>query len=357
MKMKPAAIVYHRCISEYDFGQRHPFRAERFAKFMELIEKQGLLMRPGISLVEPEAAGDDLLLLAHSERYLKEVYRKSLKGLPLALDTPLNKEIEEAARFIVGTSVKAGEIVANGKVKVAEGVGGGLHHAGRDYGGGFCVYNDVAVCVLNLLERCDLERVMILDSDVHAGNGTMDIFYQDPRVLFVSVHQDPRTFYPGTGFAHQIGEGAGEGYTVNVPLPPRAGDECMHLFLKEIFIPLAKEFEPQIIIRNGGTDPHFMDDLGGLNLTFQGLWEIGRTVAETAQAVSCGVVDLCCSGYNPLTVAQGWVSLLYGVIGENNPSVDHKDPPPASEVVLKETQRIIYSLRKSLSRHWNVLKV
>jgi acetoin utilization protein AcuC len=302
--------------------------------------------------LEPQPADDELLELIHPEAYIREVERRSENYIPLSGDTPLSPSIVAAARLIVGGSVMAGELVATGTAEIGDGVGGGLHHAGRRYGGGFCVFNDVAVCAQSLIERHGLERVLILDSDVHAGNGTMDIFYEDSRILYVSVHQNPLTIYPGTGFIEQIGEGEGAGFTVNVPLPPGAGDRCMALFLEEVFKPLAEEFRPQAIIRNGGTDPHFMDGLGRLNLTFQGLWAIGKTVSQAAEEAGCGVVDLCCSGYNPTTVAEGWLSLLTGAMGEENPCVDLAPLPRSSEAVFKETGRIIGDVKRHLQEFW-----
>ena len=351
--MEPLAIVYHEGITDYDLGRGSPFRGDRFPRFMELMKDLGLLSDPQVRLVEPEPA-DGVLGLVHPKEYIEEVERREALSIPLTGDTPLRPGIVDAARLIVGASVEAGELVADGGVKVAEGVGGGLHHAGREYGGGFCVFNDVAVCAQNLLENHGMERVMILDSDVHAGNGTMDIFYGEPRVLFVSVHQDPMTIYPGTGFIDQIGEGDGEGYTVNVPLPPGAGDRCMGLFLEEVFKPLAKEFRPQIIIRNGGADPHFLDGLGSLNLTFEGLRAIGRAVAEAASSSGCGVVDLCCSGYNPMTVAEGWFSLLAGVVGFEKKVDEPMTPPRPSEAALGRTRETLDAVRRRLSDHWSL---
>jgi len=351
--MEPVAIVYHEGIADYDLGRGSPFRGDRFPKFMKLIEDLGMLSDPRVTLVEPKPADDDVISLIHPKEYIRKVERREALSLPLSGDTPLRPGIVQAARLIVGASVKAGELVANGVVKVAEGVGGGLHHAGRSYGGGFCVFNDVAVCAQNLLENHGLERVMILDSDVHSGNGTMDIFYGEPRVLFVSVHQDPRTIYPGTGFMDQIGEGAGEGYTVNVPLPPGADDRCMDLFLEEVFKPLADEFKPQIIIRNGGTDPHFLDGLGSLRLTFEGLRAIGKAVADAATSVQCGAVDLCCSGYNPITVAEGWFSLLSGVMGYEETVEEPRPPPEPSEVALEEAREVVDAIRGRLGEYWD----
>ncbi|MCW3991414.1 MAG: histone deacetylase [Candidatus Bathyarchaeota archaeon] len=352
--MDPVAIVYHRGVVEYDFGSGHPFRGDRFPRFMRLLEDRGLLSRPEVQLVEPKAAGDDDLLLVHSEDYIRLVERLAEGHAPLSGDTPLSPGVPGAARLIVGGALKAGELVAGGGFRVAEGVGGGLHHAGRDYGGGFCVFNDVAVCARTLLDHHGLERVLIFDSDAHAGNGTMDIFYEEPRVLFISVHQDPRTIYPGTGFIDQIGGGPGRGGTVNVPLLPGSGDMCMDIVLERVFKPLARAFRPQVIIRNGGSDPHYRDGLTSLGLTFNGLRSIGAAVSQAASASGCGVVDLCCSGYNPETVAEGWLAILSGLMGVEVELDERRPPPTARPEMLKATEAVIDRLAERLSGHWSL---
>jgi acetoin utilization protein AcuC len=348
-----SAIVYHGGLVEYDFGPGHPFRGDRFTQFMRLVEEYNLLSDPNLELAKPEAAGEKDLLLVHSDDYIREVERRAGLFEPLSGDTPLNPSIVRAARLVVGTSLRAGEMVAEGSVMVADGVGGGLHHAGRSYGGGFCVFNDVAVCAQSLIERHGMDRVLVFDTDVHAGNGTMDIFYEEPRVLFVSVHQDPRTFYPGTGFVHQTGSGEGEGYTVNIPLPRGAGDDCMSLVIEQVFEPLVMEFRPQAIVRNGGSDPHFRDWLGGLSLTYSGLRSIGEAVAKAARSSNCGVIDLCCSGYNPATVAEGWLAIMSGVMGMDLDLRERVPPPRASENLLRETQDTIDELRRVMGEYWS----
>lgn len=351
--MESIAVVYHSGVVDYDFGTDHPFQGSRFPRFMRLIEEHDLLSDPRVELLEPSKAADEDLLLAHSVEYIKEVKRRSSVCMPLSGDTPLNPSIVEAARLIVGTSLKAGELVASRAVGVAEGIGGGLHHAGRSFGGGFCVFNDVAVCAMSLIERHGMDRVLVFDTDVHAGNGTMDIFYEDQRVFFVSVHQDPKTLYPGTGFVEQIGSGPGEGYTANVPLPPGAGDGCMALVIEEVFKPLVREFRPHAIIRNGGSDPHFMDWIGGLNLTYKGLRSIGVAVAEAANDVGCGVIDLCCSGYNPSTVVEGWLALISGVTGIEVDLEEMSNPPREPRGIVEATRRVIHSLKYLLREHWS----
>ncbi|MBD3206277.1 hypothetical protein GF319_08030, partial [Candidatus Bathyarchaeota archaeon] len=236
---------------------------------------------------------------------------------------------------------------------LVDSVGGGLHHAGPDYGGGFCVFNDVAVCAEAFLRTLGNERVLILDTDVHAGNGTMDIFYKDPRVLFIDIHQDPLSIYPGRGFIEEIGEGEGKGYTVNIPLPPYTGNEGMEMVLEKVFMPLVLQFEPQIIIRNGGSDPHFSDSLGSLRLTYDGFHKIGKIVREAAGVRNIPVVNMSCSGYNPDTVAEGMYSILSGLI-DKELDIHEDEMPESYDPQVESIEEIISELGEKLSDHWNI---
>ena len=187
---------------------------------------------------------------------------------------------------------------------------GGLHHAGRGFGEGFCIFNDVAVAAAALL-RDGMERIAVLDTDAHQGNGTMDIFYEDPRVLFVSIHQDPRTLYPGVGFITELGRGAGEGRTVNLPMPMLADGSLYDLAMREIVYPLLDEFRPQAIIRNGGSDPLYTDTLTNLGLDVEQLSGLIRDIARYARRGGIPLVDLFLSGYGPY-VSEGWLAIVRG---------------------------------------------
>lgn len=348
------AIAYSEQIKGYDFGPGHPFRSDRYANFMNLLTEKV----NNFEVVEPRYATDEELLLVHDRNYIDFLQGDS-KGIRLpsyrflSPDTPLQPEMEKAARLIVGASLTATELVWKGSFTNAVGVGGGLHHAKSNYGAGFCIYNDVAVCVKNLIENHSLERILILDTDAHAGDGTCQVFYQDPMVLFIDIHQDPRTLYPGTGFAHEIGEGKGKGFTVNVPLPPGASDDAYECVLDEIFTPLAEEFAPQIIIRNGGSDPHFADELTDLGLTLKGFEMIGRKVREVAERVCGGkAVDLLGSGYNQTVLPYGWLSLVSGLA-----KLDLEFTEPflfslKTDYKLKETKTVIKEVKENLRSYW-----
>jgi acetoin utilization protein AcuC len=253
--------------------------------------------------------------------------------------------------------MECGEAVIEKRVDRAVSIGGGHHHAGEDYGGGFCLFNDVAVLVESLKAKHGVDRFLILDHDVHFGNGTSDIFYRDPDVLYISLHQDPRTIYPGTGFTWQIGDGKGEGYNVNVPLPPGTADDTYLHALNEIFVPLAEEFSPHIIIANGGSDPHFADTLGDLALTAEGFFRVSRTIKETADKVCGGkLVLIPGSGYNPEVLPLCWYALIAGVIGLERATIDDRYLPPEEPEHCRETvERTINDLKKQLGKNWTCL--
>ena len=171
--------------------------------------------------------------------------------------------------------------------------------------------------------------------------------------MFIDLHQDPRTLYPGTGFAYEIGEGKGRGFTVNVPLPPGTSDKSYEYALDEIFAPLAEEFRPQIIIRSGGSDPHFADELTDLGLTLEGFTMIGRKVKEVAERVCQGRrVDLLGSGYNQTVLPYGWLALVAGAAGLD---LDLKEPflfSMRKDSGLKETQQVVEEVKGNLKSYW-----
>lgn len=347
-------IFYSDDIKGYDFGPGHPFRSDRYGNFMNLLRSK----LDAHQEVEPRRASDRELLLVHDRGYIHDLVAASDGAwLPsytyMSTDTPLQPGMERAARFIVGASMAAAEMVAQAEVLHAVGVGGGLHHARSNYAAGFCIYNDVAICALNLVENLGVKRVLVLDTDAHAGDGTCQILYHEPRVLFIDLHQDPRTLYPGTGYTHEIGEGEGKGFTVNVPMPPGASDQAYEYALDHIFAPLAEEFRPEIIIRNGGSDPHYADELTDLGVTLQGFTMIGRKLKEVAERVCGGRrVDLLGSGYNQLVLPAGWLAMVAGAAGID---VALKEPYVLAvqrDAGLAETKSVVEEVKMRLRGYW-----
>ncbi len=351
-------ITYHEKFGQYDLGADHPFRGDRFSNVMRLFEEKGLLRLPGVLLLKPKSVSKEDLLRVHDKDYVDLIFRLAELSQPYDIETPVSPEILEAARLVVGGAVMAGKAIYEGRVDRAVALGCGFHHAGKNYGGGFCLLNDIAVLVEFLREKHGVERVLILDYDVHFGNGTSDIYYSDPGVLFISLHQDPRTIYPGTGFIEQIGEGAGEGYNVNVPLPPGTGDETYLQALREVLVPLASEFQPEIILGNGGSDSHFADMLGNLGLTVNGFFRVSRMVGSIAEQV-CGGKEILMvgSGYNPEVLPPCWFALTAGVAGLEEIGIgDPYAPPVEPESCRRTVRKTLSILKRMLSKHWHCFR-
>ena len=302
-------IVYREGLKEYDFGPGHPFRGDRYQIFPQFL-KQNLPANGNYQVYKADSATDQDLQLICQREYIdfsQGYYKAANLGLTYPgefsrFQSPDNRpigqpgKIEEAARLIIGQAKAACDLIQDGETRKLISIGGGMHHAKSNCGEGFCIYNDVAFSARYLQHKYKLDRILILDTDAHAGNGTAEYFYEDAAVLLIDLHQDPRTLYPGTGFADQIGSGDGEGFTINVPLPVYAGYESYKRVFEEIVQPVAEEFKPQIIIRNGGSDPHINVGLTSLGLQVKGFRMIGEKVREMARLCDDKEIDLIGSG-------------------------------------------------------------
>ena len=366
------ALLYREELREYDFGPGHPFRGDRYETFPGFL-RENLIEDDNYRILKAEPAGDEDLLMICEPDYIdfsKDYYRAANLGLSYdgrfyeyhsADNMPVGRpgKLEEAARLIIGQAKLAADLVQSGQLQKAVSIGGGLHHAKRNYGEGFCIYNDVAFAAIYLMERYRLEKILILDTDAHAGNGTSEYFYSDPRVLLIDLHQDPRTLYPGTGFASEIGSGEGRGFTVNVPLPVYAGYDSYQMIFDEIVEPLAEEFKPQILIRNGGSDPHFDDGLTRLGLTVKGFRMIGERARKMAQICQSKQIDLIASGYNEKVLPYAWLALICGMAGFQ---IYPEDPEPIpqrfqKDLVLEETRNVVVQVKKNLKPYWRCFEV
>ena len=321
-------ILYREGLKEYDFGPGHPFRGDRYEIFPEFL-KENLVENGNYQILKAAPASDEDLQLICQKEYVhfsQEFYKAANLGLSYPGEfsrfqsqdnRPIGRpgKIEEAARLVIGQAKAACDLVQQNRTEKMVSIGGGMHHAKPDYGEGFCIYNDVAFGGKYLQQKYKPDRILILDTDAHAGNGTAEYFYEDSSVLLIDLHQDPRTLYPGTGFAHQIGSGEGKGFTINVPMPVYANQECYKRVFEEIVQPIAEEFQPQIIIRNGVSDPHVSDGLTNLGLQVKGFKMIGEKVREMARICDGKVIDLIGSGYNKEILPYAWLALICGVAG------------------------------------------
>jgi len=329
-----SAIMYREELKEYDYGPGHPFQGDRYKIFPQFLKKN-LAADGNYHIVVAEPGNTEDLRLICEQEYIDFNYgfykaanlSKEFPGDFFKYQSQDNKpigtpgKVEEAARIIIGQAKAACDLIQDGKTKKAISIGGGMHHAKSNSGEGFCIYNDVAFSARYLQHKYNLDRILILDTDAHAGNGTCDYFYNDPKVLFIDLHQDPRTLYPGSGFTDQNGEGEGKGFTINVPLPIYSGRESMNQVFEQIVMPIAEEFKPQIIIRNGGSDPHVCDGLTNLGLQIKDFQMIGEKVKEMAELCDGKVIDLIGSGYNREILPYAWLALVCGVADIEYPLV------------------------------------
>jgi len=352
--IQKTVISFNEKLTHYDLGEGHPFRGDRFVNAMKFFQNQGLFRNPEVTLIQPKPATKEDLFRVHDQDYLNLIFSLAKESRPYDIETPVSPTILEGALLISGSAILCGKTVLENGAKLAVSLGGGHHHAGRNYGGGFCLFNDVAVLVEYLRAKHGVERFLILDHDVHFGNGTSDIYYRDPTVLYISLHQDPRTLYPGTGFVWQIGQDKGEGHNINVPLPPGTSDNTYLYALNEIFVPLAEEFKPQIIIANGGSDPHFADTLGNLALTVKGFFKLAQIVRNTADRVCDGkLVLMPGSGYNPEILPLCWYALVAGAAGLVKANVEENHPAPVEPSHCRRTvEKTIDELKRLLRNKW-----
>ncbi|GAB3173301.1 acetoin utilization protein AcuC [Micromonospora palomenae] len=266
-------VVWDEALLAYDMGE-HPLDPVRVELTMALARELGVLDRPGVRLVRPTPADDALLTRVHQPDYLDAVRAAPrdplFAGYGLGTsDNPVFEGMHESSALIAGASVTAAEAVWRGEARRAVNVAGGLHHAMPDRAAGFCVYNDPAVAIARLLDL-GAERVAYVDVDVHHGDGVQEMFYRDPRVLTVSLHETPLALFPGTGFPDETGGPGAEGSAVNVPLPPGINDAGWQRAFHAIVPSVLRAFRPQILVTQCGADGHRMDPLADLHLTVDG---------------------------------------------------------------------------------------
>ncbi|MDJ0465581.1 acetoin utilization protein AcuC [Streptomyces sp. H27-C3] len=263
-----ALLMWDDAVTGYNFGASHPMDPVRLDLTMGLVRAYGL--DRAVDVVAAPAAGDSTLRLVHREDYVAAVRAASADprgadgsyGLG-TVDDPAFAGMHQAAALIAGQSVGAAEAVWRGEAAHAVNFAGGLHHAMPWSAAGFCIYNDAALAIARLLEL-GAERVAYVDVDVHHGDGVQAAFWEDPRVLTISLHEHPRTLFPQTGWPEETGGGAGEGGAVNVALPAGTGDEGWLRAFHSVVPELLADFRPQVLVTQHGADTHFDDPLAHL---------------------------------------------------------------------------------------------
>jgi acetoin utilization protein AcuC len=286
-----AKVMWDEAVTGYDFGPGHPMDPIRLALTMRLVESFGL--RDKATVAAAPAAGDSTLGLVHEAPYIQAVRAASEdpasadqgRGLG-TVDDPAFPGMHQASALIAGQSVAAADTVWRGTHTHAVNFTGGLHHAMPDRASGFCVYNDAALAIARLLES-GAERVAYVDVDVHHGDGVQHAFWNDPRVLTISLHEDPLTLFPQTGWPQETGGPDAEGGAVNVALPAGTGDDGWLRAFHAVVPELLAAFRPQVLVTQHGADTHVEDPLAHLTVSL----DAQRAVAESCHELAHTCAD------------------------------------------------------------------
>ncbi|MDQ0767753.1 acetoin utilization protein AcuC [Pseudarthrobacter defluvii] len=305
-------------MTAYNFGPGHPMAPERMDLTARLARSLGLFDLDHVDVAAPDVASDAELQSVHSADYVAAVRRVSAdpsqpdesRGLGTE-DDPAFAGMHEAAARLAGGSLLAAQRVLDGSAVHAVNFGGGMHHAARERASGFCIYNDAAIAVQKLLDG-GVGKVAYIDVDAHHGDGTQNIFWDDPRVLTISLHETGLTLFPGTGFANEIGGPAAEGTAVNVALPAGTSDAGWLRAFYAVVPQLVGAFEPGVIVSQHGCDSHRSDPLTHLNLSVDGQRDAANGVGHLAERY-CGGRWIATGGggYNVLDVVpRAWSHLV-----------------------------------------------
>ncbi len=332
-------LIYSEKYLEHDIGPSHPERPERLKAIIEALKAANRWSASKTKVLDPSPTTPEKVELAHDREHVELVRRLSSSESALDLDTPTRAKTFDLALLAAGGTIEAGEAVVEGRLDNAFAlVRPPGHHASRAKGGGFCYFNNIAIMSEVLKRERRVRRVFILDFDAHHGNGTQDIFYEDPSVLYMSLHQDGRTLYPGTGFLDEIGSGDGEGYNVNVPLPPGSSDEDYAGAMRELFVPLTEAFKPDLIAVSAGFDAYAQDPLTQLQLSTKAYGWLARHVVEQAEKLCKGRVVFVLEGGYVLDALAGSVVKIVKVLTGERPGFPSKFRVPG---VVRESKQLL----------------
>ena len=316
------ALVHSEKADGFDYGREHPLRMERLGLTWRLMRAYGLTTLSNTRVVSPEAAAETDIARYHTREYMDVLKRAdsgldpadgAVYGLGLG-DNPVFRGLWEVAQLVAAGSLTAADLVASGAVERAFHFAGGLHHAFPDRASGFCYVNDAVLAILRLREHG--LRVAYIDIDAHHGDGVQHAFYADPDVLTISTHERGERLFPGTGFVREQGEGAGVGFSVNLPLEAYT-DSAVYLPAFEAVVPpLIARFKPDVIVAQLGVDAHRTDPLTHLALDVQGFARAVQRITELAPRL----VALGGGGYDLQNVARGWTAAWAVINGVELPN-------------------------------------
>ena len=344
------SMVYSSEYIKHETGD-HPENMERLHVIIESLEKKGILNEINVS--KPQIAKYEDILRVHTASYINSLRSFCRKGGGyLDFDTFASTETYKTAKLAAGGAIKASKLVLDGcnvAYSVARPPG---HHATQDRAGGFCFFNNLAVALEYLRRVHGLKKFFVFDFDVHYGNGTAETFYEDPDVLYVSIHQDPSTIFPGKGFIEEIGKGAGEGYNLNIPMPPGSGDSDYMFMLNGILEPVAREFGADFYLVDVGFDGHMDDPFSRIQLTDDFYPWIARKMLDIAGSM----VLILEGGYNLGALSRCNVKLINGLrdqltsnTSQKQVDLDVSRGTDVSENISPETRNIFKNIKDLFS--------
>jgi acetoin utilization deacetylase AcuC-like enzyme len=332
------AVITHPQFVDHLTGPVHPERPDRIRAIAMAVREAGLIGSPNpfagveinfgtfpgaceklLELPYPAPADERWLQTVHTAEHVEAVRRACSLGNAVLDegDTPVCDRSFDVALLAVGAVLEGCDAIMQGRVTRAFcAVRPPGHHAEPHRAMGFCLFANVAIGARYLQQKHDVGRVAIVDFDVHHGNGTQAAFAGDNSVLFISLHQDPRTCYPGTGYAYEQGVGGGEGFTLNLPFDPGSSDADYLRVMESDVLPALDAFKPEVLLLSAGFDAHRDDPLAQINLTDDGFWKITRLLAECADRHCSGrIVSALEGGYNLRALGRSVVEHLVGLIG------------------------------------------
>jgi acetoin utilization deacetylase AcuC-like enzyme len=316
----------------------HPERPERIERLLELAARAGEL---GVSVFDSDRTATDVELeRIHTRAHVESVAATDgTSGAMLDADTYVCADSHRTARHAAGALLDLVDAVVDGDYRHGfAAVRPPGHHAEADRAMGFCLFNNVAVAARHLTDRHGLSRVLIVDWDVHHGNGTQHSFYEDPRVLFISTHRSP--FYPGTGSVEETGVGEGEGLTVNVPLPYGCNDSDFLAVFDRVTTPIADRFQPEFVLVSAGFDAHVADPLGGMTVTEEGYAAMTRRVLSVAHRWSGGRCVAVLEGGYHLDALSDSVAVVLGAMASFD-APEAPDPAQPRGEVARILDRVV----------------
>lgn len=373
-------IIYHPKYSLYDLGKGHPFNPVRIEMMLDLLKELGY----SIDVETPEPVTPEMLFAIHDESYVKTIEALS-KGENKAeaenyglgtIDNPIAPGMAEGARYHTGGTLHGAKLLLEEKAKKILQLGGGFHHAHKNFAAGFCIYNDLALTIKEMTNYG--WHVAYIDIDVHHADGVQEIFYTDDKVMTISLHESGEFLFPGTGWIHELGQGMGKALKLNLPLDPFTEGESFLEVFEGIVEPALRWYKPDALIVMAGADAHFSDPLADLMLTTYDYEKIFRKILGFAEKYSKGRIMFTLGGGYSITATPRIWTLLYLVIknlqipeklpekwrkkwseriGTELPEFHHDqipsyEPIPRKKEIEKNNKELIRRMKDSVAQYW-----